>query len=518
MGVRQYVLHESASGFGLFEVNENEEIGNLLEEVQQSVMDLAKFGRVVKLKAFHPFSSAENALQNINDISEGLVGDDLKNFLEMNLPAVKAGKKAKFQLGCLDKNIAQGLSDQCNYPCNTNETTSEIARGIRLHFNKFVKQLDNGGLEKAQLGLGHSYSRAKVKFNVNRADNMIIQSICLLDQMDKDINTFAMRVREWYSWHFPELARIVKDNYIYARCASFIKNRTSFSEESLEGLTEITMDEDISREVLAASRVSMGMDMSDIDMINIDNFTSRLISLAKYRIQLQSYLVSRMSSVAPNLAALIGEAVAARLISHAGSLTNLAKCPASTVQILGAEKALFRALKTKGNTPKYGLIFHSSFIGRAGAKNKGRISRYLANKCAIASRIDSFIDTPTTKFGEEMKQQVEERLAFYEHGTAPRKNIDVMKSVSDQLTATEPVVAKEENKDEVAKAKKDKKKKKKKSRAEEAVVEEDEEPAKKKTKTQSEPVVESVANVEESVEADKKKKKKKKKKSASIEA
>merc|ERR1712167_229909 len=104
------------------------------------------------------------------------------------------------------------------------------------------------------------------------------------------------------------------------------------------------------------------------------------------------YLQNKMDVVAPNLRALVGELVGARLISHAGSLTNLAKYPASTVQILGAEKALFRALKTKGNTPKYGLIFHSSFIGRADKKNKGRISRYLANKCSIATRIDSFAD------------------------------------------------------------------------------------------------------------------------------
>ena len=89
-----------------------------------------------------------------------------------------------------------------------------------------------------------------------------------------------------------------------------------------------------------------------------------------------------MSAVAPNLSALIGDVVGARLISHAGSLTNLAKCPASTIQILGAEKALFRALKTTGNTPKYGLIFHSKFIGRAAAKDKGRISR-----CARAARV-----------------------------------------------------------------------------------------------------------------------------------
>lgn len=129
-----------------------------------------------------------------------------------------------------------------------------------------------------------------------------------------------------------------------------------------------------------------------------------------------------MGIVAPNLGTLIGEVVAARLISHAGSLTNLSKYPASTVQILGAEKALFRALKTKGNTPKYGLIYHSSFIGRAGQKNKGRISRFLANKCSIASRIDNFSEEPTTRFGEALKAQVEERLAFYDSGVAPTKN------------------------------------------------------------------------------------------------
>jgi nucleolar protein 56 len=99
-----------------------------------------------------------------------------------------------------------------------------------------------------------------------------------------------------------------------------------------------------------------------------------------------------MNAVAPNLTSLIGEMVGSKLIAHSGSLINLAKYPASTIQILGAEKALFRALKTRGKTPKYGLIFNSSFIGRAGQKNKGRISRYLANKCAIAARIDSFTE------------------------------------------------------------------------------------------------------------------------------
>ncbi|CAH0492215.1 unnamed protein product [Peronospora farinosa] len=516
MGANNFVLFESASGYAIFEVVENEEIGSLVAEVQAAVADVSSFGRIVKLKAFQPFTSAENALENINNISEGLLSDDLKNFLEMNLPKVKAGKKGKFALGVQDKGLAQAISDELHAPCNTSETTLEIVRGVRMHFSTFVKELAQGNLAKAQLGLGHSYSRAKVKFNVNRADNMIIQAIALLDQMDKDINTFAMRVREWYSWHFPELVKIVNDNYVYARCASFIKNRNTLSEDSLEELSKIVLDEDKAQQILHASRSSMGMDMSEIDMINVDNFTTRLVKLAEYRRQLHDYLVSKMSTVAPNLASLIGESVGARLISHAGSLTNLAKCPASTVQILGAEKALFRALKTRGNTPKYGLLFHSTFIGRAAAKNKGRISRYLANKCAIASRIDSFIDEPTTKYGDKMREQVEERLAFYESGAAPRKNADVMLEVSEEL--------KQEAAKGNKKSKKDKKSKKRPAADEEAEIEAKEEPPAKKSKKAKKDKKhqkikeEAPAPVEApAAAADKKKKKKQKKKSKTAE-
>merc|ERR1719355_301570 len=142
------------------------------------------------------------------------------------------------------------------------------------------------------------------------------------------------------------------------------------------------------------------MDISAVDLMNIEKFANRVIALAEYRKELSKYLTDKMGNVAPNLAALIGDAVGARLISHAGSLTNLAKFPASTVQILGAEKALFRALKTKSNTPKYGLIFHSTYIGRAAQKNKGRVSRYLANKASLASRIDCFAEAHTKIFGD----------------------------------------------------------------------------------------------------------------------
>ncbi|XP_064163751.1 nucleolar protein 56 isoform X3 [Anguilla rostrata] len=419
-----HVLFEHAAGYALFAVKEVEEIGMLLPQVEESVLNIGKFNNVVKMVAFFPFRSAQMALENINAISEGVVHADLKLFLETNLPP---GGKKKHVLGVSDAKIGAALQEELGLSIQTSGVVAEVLRGVRLHFASLVKGLTALAASKAQLGLGHSYSRAKVKFNVNRADNMIIQSIALLDQLDKDINTFSMRVREWYGYHFPELVKIVSDNSTYCRLARLIGNRKELSEESLEGLEEVVMDAAKAQSILEASRSSMGMDISPIDLINIESFSTRVVSLAQYRQELQEYLRSKMGQVAPNLAALIGEVVGARLISHAGSLTNLAKYPASTVQILGAEKALFRALKTKGNTPKYGLIFHSTFIGRAAAKNKGRISRYLANKCTIASRIDCFSEVPTSVFGDKLRDQVEERLSFYETGEAPRKNLDVMK-------------------------------------------------------------------------------------------
>ena len=298
-----------------------------------------------------------------------------------------------------------------------------MLRGIRQHSHKLLKQLQEGDVERAQLGLGHAYSRARVKFSVQKNDNHIIQAIATLDHLDKAINMFSMRVREWYSWHFPELIRIVSENHQYAKTALFIGDKKRLSDEDLDDLTaQCNDDKEIAQSIIDAARVSMGQELSETDMDNVTTFALKVVNLAKYRKTLHTYLIDKMGIVAPNLAALLGEVIGARLISHAGSLTSLSKYPASTVQILGAEKALFRALKTKGNTPKYGLIYHSSFIGRAGQRNKGRISRFLANKCSIASRIDNFSEQPTTRFGEALKAQVEERLKFYDSGVAPTKN------------------------------------------------------------------------------------------------
>ena len=241
----------------------------------------------------------------------------------------------------------------------------------------------------------------------------------------------------------------------------------------------------------------MGCELNELDINNIKYFCSNVSNLIKYREDLITYLKEKMKKLAPNVAALIGETVAARLISHAGSLSNLAKYPASTIQILGAEKALFRALKTRGKTPKYGLLYHSSFIGKASQKNKGKVSRYLANKLAVCSRIDFFSADRFDDYGVELKNQIEERLKFLANGQKPRKNVDVMKQVYEKLK--NKGVGEEEDQSE--KLLKKKKKKAVEETAEEEVAEE--KPKKKKKKVLEEPVEE-----EEVVEEKPKKKKK----------
>merc|ERR1712127_1128320 len=524
-----YCLFEHSTGYALLKMEEIEEIAALLPIVQESMGDYAKFAGHVKLAAFSPFTSAVAALENMNAVTEGTVHDDLKGFLENNLPA----KHKKVILGVQDKKMIENMHAEFpDLQLSTGEAIIEVCRTTRQYFPKMQKSLTPLVQDTAQRGLAHSYSRAKLRFNVHRQDNMIIQAIALIDQLGKNINTFAMRVREWYGYHFPEMVRICNDNYSYAKLIQLLGRRECLlqamqeAEDAEEGaeapelikkMEEILMDSTKVQSIQDAARKSVGMEISDIDLINVEHFSKQVVELVEYRKELTEYLRSKMTAVAPNLAALIGDVVGARLISHAGSITNLAKYPASTVQILGAEKALFRALKKKGNTPKYGLIFHSTFIGRAAQKNKGRISRYLANKASIASRLDCFSDEPNALVGGMLKQQVEDRLKFFESGEVPKKNIDVMYEACEKLNESRADDALAEDEVEAPSAEKKKKKKKKNKRKSEATEAEDTEDSPKKAKVEeetAEPAAEAMDDKEPATESPKKKKKKKNKKKA----
>lgn len=367
-----------------------------------------------------------------------------------------------------------------------------------------------------KLGLSHSLCRYKLKFSPDKVDTMIIQAISLLDELDKELNTYAMRVREWYGWHFPEMGKIVGDNLLFAKVVTKMGFRTNASTTDMSDI----LPEDIEESVKEAAEVSMGTEISDQDIENIQQLCEQVTNIATYRAQLYEYLHNRMNAIAPNLTCMVGELVGARLIAHAGSLLSLAKHPASTVQILGAEKALFRALKTKHDTPKYGLIYHASLVGQAAPKFKGKISRVLAAKASLSVRQDALGDSDGVTIALDHKAKVEARLRVLEGGSAraisgtakteareaahtPAAVTSTYNEASDVAMDTKEKKKKKKKDKEVAPevVKSEKKKRKLEEAAETPVTPKDKKKKKRKTEEAATPVVE--------VTSEKKKKKKK---------
>jgi len=286
--------------------------------------------------------------------------------------------------------------------------------------------------------------------------------------------------------------------------------------------------EDMEKELKEAAEVSMGTEIAEEDISNIKQLAEQVVSIQEYRTQLWDYLRNRMNAIAPNLTVMVGELVGARLIAHAGSLMNLAKHPASTVQILGAEKALFRALKTKHDTPKYGLIYHASLVGQAAPKLKGKVARVLAAKTALSIRMDALGETDGVTIGIENREKVEARVRSLDSGKATSLSGNA-KGKAKQASYSKPQSTKTYNSGADSTMaieqptngtdEKEQKKRKRSAAAEETPTvgsPEEAVPEKKKKdkkhKKEAEPVAEAVETAVATEEPEKKKKKKDKKK------
>merc|ERR1712216_504691 len=395
------VLLETAAGYGLFKVMNDGKVkdgGDLAKDFET----VDKASEMVKLKKFSKFTDQEDALAAATALVEGKLDKSLKKFLKKNI----VDKGLKDELLVSDAKVGGLIKEKLDIPCEAGSSSLEVLRGIRMQLSSLVPDISEAAMRQMTVGLSHSLSRHKIKFSPDKVDTMVIQAIGLLDDLDKEINTYSMRIKEWYGWHFPEMSRVVADNTMYAKV---VKEMGMIKNAATTDLSDILPDE-IEEQLKSAAQVSMGTEISEEDMENINLLCTQALELQTYRTELYDYLKNRMSAVAPNLTILVGELVGARLISHAGSLMNLAKHPASTVQILGAEKALFRALKTKHETPKYGLIYHASLVGQSAPKFKGKISRVLAAKAALAVRVDALGDDPDTSIGLESRAKVEQRL------------------------------------------------------------------------------------------------------------
>jgi len=391
------LLFETAAGLALFKVLKEDKLQEA-EDLWTDFETLDKAQKVVKLKAFSKFDNTAEALAAATALVDSKIGKGLKKFLTKNVK--------EEALCVIDPKLGALIKEKLGLPCVFTPNVLELARGVRYQLQGLIAGLAGVDMTPMSLGLSHSLSRYKLKFSPDKVDTMIVQAIGLLDELDKELNTYAMRVREWYGWHFPEMTKVVADNVSYAKAMKFMGTRDRAAGLDFSGI----LTEEVEAGLKAAALVSMGTEISPDDLANIGALADQVIDLSEYRGTLWEYLKSRMAAVAPNLTVLVGELVGARLIAHAGSLLSLAKHPASTVQILGAEKALFRALKTKHETPKYGLIYHASLIGQAAPKHKGKISRVLAAKCSLAIRVDALGEGTDAAVGLESRAKVEARL------------------------------------------------------------------------------------------------------------
>lgn len=407
------VLFETAMGYCLFKLTDAAKLES--EDLWKEFETPEKANKLLKLKALHRFTSTATAVEDLTAVQSGKLGKGLKKFLTTEV--VEKGKN-KDSLVVLDPHLAHSITKKLSIKVTTHnpEEHSDLWRGIRSQLTSLLDGLDPKDLATMSLGLSHSLSRFKLKFSPDKVDTMIVQAIALLDDLDKEINIYSMRVKEWYGWHFPEMAKIIVDNLAYAKVVKAMGFRTNASTTAFETI----LPEDLEAILKAAAEISMGTEISDSDIQHIHALCDQVISISAYRAQLAEYLRNRMQAIAPNLTALVGDLVGARLISHAGSLLNLAKHPASTVQILGAEKALFRALKTKHDTPKYGLIYHASLIGQAPPKLKGKMARMVATKAALSIRVDALTDADgksedqAPSIGMDNRAKLESRLRALE--------------------------------------------------------------------------------------------------------
>src|SRR3989338_2086261 len=260
----------------------------------------------------------------------------------------------KFVTKEVDKDFLANLS---GYTVTEN---SDAYRFLRKNFREYAKGLCNMTDEDLNQFLS-SFSIALSKRNLQGTigrDRLVVQAVRSLDDLARAVNVFSERLYEWYSLHYPEIKNIITE---YGR-----------------------------RENIPGFQSSTGVDLTEEDEKSLREFAQTIDFLEKQKKSMEKYLSSAMRSVAPNVSALVDPLLAARLLATAGSLERLARMPASTIQLLGAEKALFRHMNKRGKSPKYGIIYNSNLIQKASNEHKGKIARILSSKLMLAARIDFY--------------------------------------------------------------------------------------------------------------------------------
>ncbi len=373
-----------------------------------AVYILDEHGEPIALyKLYRDGMPREEHIKLLYDIEQGRLSEEILEFIASNVGKDDELVVEDSDLGRFISNSLRGVRVESATGSNAilkarENLTSIIERTIGVKPQEYYSLVHELMLQ---------LTRLKVKEVAEKRDLFVAQAISALDDVNKTINLFASRVREWYSLHFPELDELVEEHEDYFKIVSNIGFRSKMTKEKLK---ELGIKDDVAEKIVKAAQSSMGADLTEFDLEAIRLISDAGLRLYSIRRSLEKYIDEAMYEVAPNIRGLVGSLLGARLIALAGSLDKLAKLPASTIQVLGAEKALFRALRYGAKPPKHGVIFQHPLIHRSPKWQRGKIARALAAKLAIAARIDAFSgEYRADELKEDLEKRVEEIKTLY---------------------------------------------------------------------------------------------------------
>ncbi len=281
-----------------------------------------------------------------------------------------------------------------NYENIEVKTPNKGGEHLRSNIDKVFEEI---GFSKSQDEITQIYEKLaiyKIKKSSQEEDKLLIQAINSVDDIDESISKLVERIRDWYTIYFPEMDTI-SNNETYIKLIAESENREDILENFMEHFSEEIEE-------------STGADIEEDDLLMLKSFAESIYSLQKSRKELETYIDSKMEAIAPNLRDLLGSTLGAKLIAHIGSIKRLATYPASVIQIMGAEKAIFRHLKTGERPPKHGLIFQHPSVRGAKWWNRGKIARNLALKITLAVRKDVFSGEYDPSIAEDYLKKVEQ--------------------------------------------------------------------------------------------------------------
>ncbi|MBY9020707.1 MAG: hypothetical protein KGD67_06605 [Candidatus Lokiarchaeota archaeon] len=377
-------------------------------------------------------SDVQKAVTFYNFLDEKLITNDYKDFMN---DLVTSG----FDEFAFDNRKLKELTTQSLKFSSSLEISSLEFRNFRLSLEDQLKKI---GINKLESEITFFFKntkeqliRKKISEFGGKSDVEIIQIIETLNILKKSISLFSSRLKEWYGLHFPELTdNLIEDNIIISRMVSALGNRDNFTYDNIE--QNFNFNEARIKAIVKLASHSMG---ADINLTVLKNYANEIILLDNFRQELEQHLDILMEKLAPNLFTLVGGLIGAKLIAKAGSLKKLAFMPASRVQLLGAEKALYRFLKTGDKRPKHGLIFQWNLIRGSKPHNRGKISRVISGKIGISAKVDyfggEFVADVLSKDINEKIQEIEKK-----YPKAPLKK-------------TEPIIKGRQNKKQQSKKK-----------------------------------------------------------------